>query len=279
MLKNITAGMLVCILAGCANFTPQERQQHADTLAAAQQWHRLSVPTDKFALTAYVPSTLERSDDLAIYIEGDGFAWVTSSHPSDDPTPRNPIALRLAMLHASGAALYLARPCQYVEGMSARGCTKAYWTDRRFAPEVIEATDQAITALKARYGAHRLVLVGYSGGGAVAALVAARRKDVVQLVTVAGNLDQLAWTRLNRIRPLEGSLNPADVWRDLQTIPQLHFVGTRDDNVSIVVSTSYADRFPSNMRPRIQIVPEVDHSCCWVERWPALLDMQRSSKD
>jgi hypothetical protein len=44
----------------------------------------------------------------------------------------------------------------------------------------------------------------------VASLVAARRHDVVRLVTVAGNLDHLAWTTLHGVSPLTGSLNPAD---------------------------------------------------------------------
>lgn len=279
MLRKMAVGALICALASCANIAPQARRQHADALASVQKWQKLSVPTDKFVFTAYAPSTLADNEALTIYIEGDGFAWITSSQPSDDPTPRDPIGLRLAMRHAPGASIYLARLCQYVEGMDTRGCTKSYWTARRFAPEVIEATDQAIDALKARYSAHRLVLVGYSGGGAVATLVAARRKDVTQLMTVAGNLDHATWTRLNRIRPLDGSLNPADAWRELQHVPQVHFAGARDNNVGAAVATSYADRFPANERPRIQVVPEADHSCCWVELWPTLLGAQRLSKD
>jgi hypothetical protein len=66
---------------------------------------------------------------------------------------------------------------------------------------VISASNQAVDALKQRYGAQEIVLVGYSGGGAVAALVAARRTDVVRLVTVAGNLDHLAWTHLHSVPP------------------------------------------------------------------------------
>jgi dienelactone hydrolase len=279
MLNRIFAGILLSALAACANISPQVRRQHADTLAATQQWQKLSLPTDEFVLTAYVPPALIHSDMLTIYIEGDGFAWVTSSQPSDDPTPRDPIGLRLAMRHAPGAAVYLARPCQYVEGADARGCMTSFWTERRFAPEVIAATDHAIDALKVRYNARRLMLVGYSGGGAVAALVAARRKDVAQLVTVAGNLDHAAWTRLNHVRPLDGSLNPADAWRDLLHIPQVHFVGARDNNVGAAVANAYADRFPANARPRIQMVPEADHSCCWVDRWPALLATQPIIKD
>jgi dienelactone hydrolase len=116
-----------------------------------------------------------------------------------------------------------------------------------------------------------LVLIGYSGGGAVAALVAARRGDVIELVTVAGNLDHATWTAIHHVHPLDGSLNPVNAIDALQNIPQIHFVGERDKNVNTAVVNAYAERFPVNRRPRIQIVPEADHSCCWVDRWPVLL--------
>jgi hypothetical protein len=274
ILKNMVLCTLLLALAACAHISPQDRRQNADTLAAARGWQQMPLPTKEFLLMAYVPPTKTATDTLAIYIEGDGFAWITASQPSEDPTPRDPIGLKLAMRHAAGTAVYLGRPCQYVQASDARGCEVAYWTERRMAPKVIDATNQAIDALKLRFGAHQLILVGYSGGGGVAALVAARRHDVKQLVTVAGNLDHVAWTTLHHVRPLIGSLNPPDAWRELQHIPQIHFVGGKDDNVSVVIANAYAARFPAANRPRIQIVPEADHSCCWVDRWPALLDGQ-----
>ena len=137
-----------------------------------------------------------------VRIEGDGLAWLSRSQVSADPTPMQPVALELAMRQPGGAAAYLARPCQYVQGPDARNCATAWWTDRRFAPEVVTASSLAIDQLKLRFSAQRLVLVGYSGGGAIAALVAAQRHDVALLVTVAGNLDTQAWTALNRITPL-----------------------------------------------------------------------------
>lgn len=150
-------------------------------------------------------------------------------------------------------AIYLARPCQYVDLDTQPYCTPQYWTNRRFAPEVIDAANAAIDILKNRYRAHKLTLAGYSGGGAVAALVAARRDDVTELITFAGNLDTQAWTTLHDISPLSGSLSPADYWNDLKNIPQTHYVGAQDDIMPPVIAQSYARRFSENMRPEIII--------------------------
>ncbi|MDP3482188.1 MAG: alpha/beta hydrolase [Sulfuricella sp.] len=254
-------------LAGCADLSPQSRWQHADQLADKAGWQKLRIPTDKFILSAYVPKNSAQADTLTVYIEGDGLAWLTRSQASNDPTPRNPIALELALRHPQGMAVYLARPCQYVEASDAINCRQTYWTGGRFAPEVVETSNQAISALKQRVGADKLVLIGYSGGGAIAALVAARRNDVVRLITVAGNLDHRAWARMHHVPALEDSLNPVDEWQSLIDVPQRHFVGERDEIVSLDVADSYASRFPSDRRPEVITIPDFDHVCCWVENW------------
>lgn len=274
MKRSISLLIVLAAVAGCASISPQSRWQYAAQLADKAGWQKLRLSTEHFVLSAYVPKLAPKSippqDVLTVYIEGDGLAWITSSQASSDPTPRHPLGLELALRHPRGAAAYLARPCQYVDAEDKRDCRAAYWTERRFAAEVIEASDQAIGALKQGAGANKLVLVGYSGGGAVAALVAARRNDVIQLVTVAGNLDPLAWTEAHRVPPLTGSLNPADEWRALLNLPQRHFVGARDEIVSKAVVESYAARFPASQRPKVIIVPGFDHVCCWVEKWGEL---------
>ena len=257
-------------LAGCVDLAPESRWQHADQLADKAGWQKLRIPTDKFVLSAYVPKNIAQAATLTVYIEGDGLAWLSRSQASDDPTPRNPVGLELALRHPQGMAAYLARPCQYVEANDVKNCREFYWTRGRFAPDVIEASNQAISVLKKRAGADKLVLVGYSGGGAVAALVAARRNDVVRLVTVAGNLDHRAWTSMHHVPALEESLNPADEWRALLHIPQTHFVGERDEVVGRDVADSYASRFPSDRRPEIVTIPDFDHVCCWVEKWSTI---------
>lgn len=90
---------------------------------------------------------------------------------------------------------------------------------------------RALDVLKASTGAARLVLVEYSGGGAVAVLLAARRNDVAGLVTVAANIDLGYWTRRNQLAPLIGSLDPATFADQIADLPQVHFTGSRDDVV------------------------------------------------
>lgn len=265
------AGCLLLLTAACAALpTPADRLARAGGLAAARGWRPLSVPTAEFDLLAFVPGAQMSGDVLTIYIEGDGLAWLSPSHPAPDPTPRDPLGLRLALAQPGGNAAYLGRPCQYVD-VRRRGCESRYWTSARFAPEVIAATSQAIDALKRRFGARRLTLVGYSGGGAVAALVAARREDVARLVTVAGNLDHGAWTRLHRGDPLTGSLDAVDEAGRLRAIPQWHFVGAKDDNVTPELVRGFASRFPPERRPVVEVVPGFDHRCCWAEAWPELV--------
>ena len=269
-------------LVGCASgngnvSSVAERVERLDALAAARQWQKLRLPTADFVLTAYAPPAMNGAQGmgadspvLTVYIEGDGLAWRTSSRPSDDPTPRSPVGLELALRHPAGAVAYLARPCQNVLAADKTRCAETYWTDRRYAPEVVAASDHAISLLKDRFKAQKLMLVGYSGGGAVAALVAARRSDVVRLVTVAANMDTAAWTALHRISPLLGSLNPADAWPALQTVPQWHWVGERDTNVTAAVVQAYASRFPAAARPHVQVHAGFDHACCWTQEWAGL---------
>jgi pimeloyl-ACP methyl ester carboxylesterase len=194
-------------------------------------------------------------------------AWLTRRQVSPDPTPINPLGLKLALQHPDTAAVYLARPCQFG---SNRNCKKRFWAAARFSPEVINAFSQALDQLKHRFANEQFQLIGYSGGGAIAALVAAKRMDVVRLVTVAGNLDHTAWTELHHVSPLKDSLNPADFHNQLQHISELHFVGGQDKIVPLSVVSSYVDRFPLDARPRVKLVKNATHKSLWEPLWREL---------
>lgn len=270
MIRLLVAALASGSLVACSMVaSPAQRVAHADQLAQARAWQAVRLDTGPMALVAYLPRHIQASDQLTIYIEGDGLAWMSPSQPSADPTPREPMGLQLALAQPWGNAAYLARPCQYVDAEQS-GCPPAYWTEQRFAPPVVSAADQAVDQLKQRFAARELTLVGYSGGGTVAALLAARRSDVVRLITVAGNLDPSAWTAYHRLKPLTGSLSPVDVIAPLQNIPQLHLVGGQDNNVPPSLAEGFARRFNPPLAPGVQIIPQFDHHCCWVAQWPAL---------
>ncbi|HEY4350067.1 MAG TPA: alpha/beta hydrolase [Paraburkholderia sp.] len=262
---------IALFIAGCATPpSPQTRIDNANALAAHAGWKAVDFPGQRFTLAGFVPVAAARAAAIVtVYFEGDGFAWRSPDLPSDDPTPINPVGLELALAHPDAAAAYVARPCQF--RAEAAPCEQRYWSAARYAPEVVADMNHAVDLIERRMGASQVVLVGYSGGGALAALVAARRHDVALLVTVAANTDIAAWTRIERLRPLHGSEDPADFIAALESVRQVHFVGTDDDVVPPEVAHAFAARFPASMQPRIVEVDGFDHTCCWVQRWPTLI--------
>jgi poly(3-hydroxybutyrate) depolymerase len=109
--------------------------------------------------------------------------------------------------------------------------------------------------------------VGYSGGGAMAALIAARRSDISCLVTVAAPLDTHAWTDALRVSRLDLSLNPADAADKLRNVRQTHFRGGRD----MVVPPAASRRFLERVTGATVIDKEAfDHRCCWDDEWQDL---------
>lgn len=278
IMRRCATALLCLALLACRNVPdPATRGASALALAQAQGWSARRVQAGAFDLLALgpapdaasVPAPASSANVLTIYIEGDGLAWLSPDMPSDDPTPLNPVALKLALAQPSGRAVWLARPCQY-PAPNAPICARRYWTNARYAPDVIAAMDAAVTQLKTTYGAAQLQLVGYSGGGAVATLVAARRHDVSRLITLAANLDTARWTQLLGLSPLDGSLNPADAAPALPFTVQWHYAGADDAVVPPAVAQSYADHYPVAQRPHVTVVPGFDHDCCWVRDWPRL---------
>src|SRR5450755_2328811 len=69
--------------------------------------------------------------------------------------------------------------------------------------------------------------------------------------------------------PLDGSLNPTLMPPLAPGIAQRHFVGGRDRNVPPSIVYSFARRHAA---ARVVEVAEFDHECCWIERWPSLLE-------
>jgi len=268
--------VLFC-LAACAKIpSPEERRRATYRLLDEQGWTRQRIETNPFIMEAFLPPPRAEAGQavgggLTVYIEGDGLAWSSYTKPSDDPTPEYPMAIMLAMAQRQGRAVALARPCQYTMDVSRGGCEARYWTSHRFAPEVVSATDQAVSQLKALSGATWLRLVGYSGGGAVAALVAARRDDVRELLTVAGNLDHAAWTKHHHLSPLSGSLQPVDAAPGLTHLPQLHFIGSEDQIIPPSLARNFLEKQGRTTCASIVVVQGPDHEHGWVQRWEALL--------
>lgn len=204
---------------------------------------------------------------LHVYLDGDGVPW-EAGQPAADPTPRRPLVLQLMARDAS-PAVYVGRPC-YHGLVTAPGCRPERWNEGRYAPEIVDSLAAAVTRVLDDGGYTRVVLVGYSGGGALAMLVAPRVPRTVSVLTVAANLDSDGWAAHHHMPPLRGSLNPSRQPPLPPTIVQRHYVGSDDR----VVPPRFVT-IPGLPADAVRRVDGFDHICCWVERWPNILEQLR----
>ncbi|MFT3735396.1 MAG: alpha/beta hydrolase [Rhodocyclaceae bacterium] len=244
---------------------------HAHVIAQAADLRHENVAAGPFLLTTYVRIS-DVSRPLTVYIEGDGLAWRTRTQPSDDPTPRRPMGLSLAAADRSENVVYLARPCQYTPLNDNPSCNLTYWTGKRFSPEVVAAMNDVVTHYMTRMPGQRVNLVGYSGGGAIAVLVAARRRDVASLRTVAGNLDHDAVNRLHQVSLMPDSLNPFAVAASVANIPQIHFAGSDDTVVPPMIAHGFVTKVGACAQDKV--INGLSHEGAWDVLWPQLLAMR-----
>ncbi|MEO8304981.1 MAG: hypothetical protein ABI724_12750 [Betaproteobacteria bacterium] len=259
-------GMLAA-LSACA--TPAER---FDRRASALGLQATRLSGEGFTHRAYVAGMQPGSNTLHVYIEHDGTPWIDFDHVSDDPIPRRPFALEL-MAKDSGPRLFLGRPC-YFESRADSQCNPLVWTHGRYSTAVVSSMVTALRSFLSLHPYRYVVLVGYSGGGTLAWLMASRIPETTRVVTIAANLDVDEWAHIHGYSPLSGSLNPTLAPALAPSIDQLHYVGGRDTNVTPSVVGSFARRHPE---ARVIEIADFDHRCCWIERWPELLSGARAA--
>ncbi|MEQ1889472.1 MAG: alpha/beta fold hydrolase [Alphaproteobacteria bacterium] len=199
---------------------------------------------------------------LHVFIEGDASVKQALRSSPPDPTPRHPLMLRLMQKDESGAIL-LGRPCYH--GLFVMdGCEIRHLGPERYSAEIVESMIAALRSELDHSQANRVILIGYSGGGTLAFLMAAQYPHVAALVTLAGNLDSAAFVAHHHSPPLSGSLDPSDLPALPRSIQQLHFIGSRDENAP----ASLAQKTLTRQGAAPIIMQTFDHECCWQDIWP-----------
>jgi len=254
------------LLVGCvtddSRITAKEIAQHS-------RLSRDDIQTNPFLIATWSRITAP-VHSLRVYIEGDGFAWKSRTQPSDDPTPRNPLGLMLAATDKNQNVLYIARPCQFVGPPLPAHCDKRVWTSDRFSPSVIDAMNDALSQFVKQYPGVKLELIGYSGGGNIAAILAERRTDVRSLRTVAGNLDVAYVNAIHHVSAMPDAVSAIDRASALRTMPQLHFSGDADKTVTPEVAQRF-QRAVGGTCSQVDIVSNMTHGSDWAAIWPQLL--------
>lgn len=259
--NTLILSLFVAVLTACAGAPNLQSRLETAREHSGSKFQEITLETSQFDLFI-LATPVSSAGSLTIFIEGDGYAWQSRSRASNDPTPITQTVLSLASAQTSGNVAYLARPCQFV-GADSRNCNVSLWTRARYSEPVVASLDEAISYLRSRQPAQTLRLIGYSGGGTLAALLAARRTDVSSLVTIAAPLDIDAFTTHHDVTPLATSLNPRDYVNTLAMIPQVHIIGGEDTVIPEEIALRYLDALPNQSCTQIHVVPDATHWAGW----------------
>lgn len=244
--RTVAIWLTLCIAGGCSHW------QHSIISGAN---------FDHAVITAH---TAQNSQPLHIYIHGDGRPFLTPTTVAANPSGHRPYVLKL-MRQDPQPNVMLGRPCYFQQPLP-HECTPWLWTQARYSAEVIQSMVRATNSLANQ---RDVVLIGFSGGGTIAMLMAPAIQNLVGIITIAANLDIDEWADTLGYTPMTDSLNPMDHLWVTNHIPQLHFFGDQDK----VVPRSMAEHIAGPISPaNIRIMQGYTHSCCWHDNWPDLLN-------
>jgi Lipase (class 3) len=181
-------------------------------------------------------------------------------------------------------SIYVGRPCYLALADSSRTCDAYWWTFGRYSDDVVASLAQAVVIqMRARYPSDhpsypspdkKLTLIGHSGGGALAVLMAPHLAQTHAVVTLAGNLDTDAWSGYHHYLPLTGSLNPAAQPPLSTAIAQWHFAAAKDDTIPLPVIRQFCARQVQHAPDRkltCDTVAGTTHLAGWQDWWPAFV--------
>ncbi|MCG8671494.1 MAG: alpha/beta hydrolase [Pseudomonadales bacterium] len=261
--------LMICALplltAGCKSTTTE--QNYAAQYTANLQYfagnpyqHAIYVNPAAFKIQT---QQQQKARFLHVYIEGDGKAF-SGGKVSVNPTPNNPMLLKL-MQQDEQPAIYLGRPCYF--NPKDNQCSPNVWTRQRYSAKVVQSMLAALSHFSSDY--EHVVLIGHSGGGTIATLMAAKEPKAAMLITLAGNLDIFSWALEHQYQPLKESLNPMDLDPLPAQLLQIHYAGANDE----LINPEWIGDFASKQkRAEFHQLLDIEHVDGWEEFWPQILE-------
>jgi len=246
-------------LAACSSPLARLHEQ-----AAGFGFKAIELNAGGFALAGFYRPGESAAKRLHVYLEGDGRPWEQGVIPAAEPTTRASVMLPL-MAMDDEPALYLARPC-YNGHAGDAGCNADLWTGARYGERVVAALASALEDFSRQYAYRELVLIGHSGGGGLAMLLAKRLPQTKAVLTLAVNYDIDVWADYHGYRRLKESLNPAAGANS--GIPEWHFLAERDGNIPPHL---FYQALKSRENSHVEIIPAIDHNHGWQTIWPEIL--------
>ncbi len=260
MMFKIFIALSVVLLVACVDTAIR-----LDELAKKEGFSQMKVMGMDFQHHIYFRQNL-LSKSLHVYLEGDGRPWRNKGEVAFDPSMDSLLSLELMKLDAA-SVLYVGRPCYHGDA-DIKPCHPWYWTNGRYSQDVVDSMSAVIKSYVIKNGVLDVVLIGQSGGGTLAMLLAEKLNNVSAVVTLAGNLDVRRWSQYHDYTELEGSLNPIERQPLIASIKQLHYAGDSDKNIPYHF---IFDAIKKQKNAEFILLNNVDHDCCWEEYWPAIL--------
>lgn len=224
----------------------------------------LELNAGTYLLTAFYKPGYSTKKRLHVYLEGDGQPWRRGYWPATDPTTRNSVMLPLLAMD-NAPALYLGRPC-YNGHAEDVGCQPSLWTSARYSEQVVSAMAMALRQFCEGEGYQDVVLIGHSGGGTLALLLAERIKQTSRVITLAGNFDIDAWTDYHHYLRLNESINPAK--QSATGVLEWHFLAEQDVTVPPKL---FLTALQQRANSQVEVISAIDHQQGWEKVWPRIL--------
>lgn len=263
MMKYLSNIILLAIAAlalqGCKTIT---YGQNPATIGELYGFRKVLVKGGDFWITTYQKIT-NKHKPYVFYIEGDGAAFNGKYVVSRNPTPRRQMLIKLAAMDDRPNVVYIGRPCQYTPMDLNPKCNMQYWTDKRLSDDSVQSMNDVINSINNN---HKFSLVGFSGGGGIAVLIAARNYMTKDIITISGNLDHVAFTTYHNVTPMIGSLNPIDYAKQVKHIPQLHISGGKDTIIPPFIADKFVQKASSSCVKQ-QIFKDISHNHGWNKIW------------
>lgn len=188
---------------------------------------------------------------LRIYIEGDSQADLFGK-----PEPKNKVVRNIAQRDTAQNVVYVAQPCQYLQNDN---CVPQIWKEGRYTIEMVQAVQSVVEHYAEKYRIEDIELIGYDGGGTIAALIAARTRIPVKLITISGILDPKAYTSLHEGEVLYDALNPANENYILAGVPQVHYVAGNDDVFPKEFTEAFVAQLPNPVSVQVRLLKSATH--------------------
>lgn len=258
--RYLRAGLIIGLQLLSACHSPVAKLQ-----AQAEQLHlkRLEWPANQYVISLFYQPGIT-GGALHVYLEGDGQPWLQGLRPAIDPTTRASLMLPLLAMDQS-PALYLGRPC-YNGHAQDSGCDPSLWTSARYSLEIVDAMANALESFYKAYGYQQLVLIGHSGGGSLAMLLAQRLPQTRLVITLAGNYDIDVWADYHQYLRLSESLNPAK--QNPTGILEWHFLGEQD---TVIPPQLFVSALKQRANSQVEILSNIEHQRGWQAIWPQIL--------